>query len=324
MKQFMFSFLLICLMSELHTMELFKLIGNKEEMDVVKALGKMELEESMLNIQNAKGETPLMYTIKKDYRMVARELVWRGADLNKYDKKGRTALHEAALMGAESLVSFLITQGALIDKQDNQGKTALYDAILTKDGYLVSSLIKEGSSLSLKDIHGATPLALAVENNLVSMVELLLEFPATPINSQDDYLGSPLHTAVWYGQLGMVRELLKHQEINVNIKNADGDTPLYYAILWGDELLTSLLLSHGACPFSCSRTKDALSLATHILKHCNPSKVNRGNYAKIAHRVALQMQHLLQEREDESKKTYIDSAKEVLIALINTLVEVKC
>ena len=59
---------------------------------------------------------------------VSKELIAAGADINKEDNDGRTALWTAAAKGHTECLQELIAAGADINKEDNDGRTALWIA----------------------------------------------------------------------------------------------------------------------------------------------------------------------------------------------------
>ena len=69
-------------------------------------------------------ETPLMRASANGYIDTVQLLVARGADLNRADSGGRTALHYAAESGQHRVVEFLLNAGADPEQRDTWGYTA--------------------------------------------------------------------------------------------------------------------------------------------------------------------------------------------------------
>ncbi|XP_059297144.1 potassium channel AKT2/3-like isoform X1 [Lycium ferocissimum] len=121
------------------------------------------------------------------------------------DSKGRTPLHMAASKGHEECVMMLLRHGCNIHLQDVNGSTALWEAIAAKhhpifeilyhwasisDPYvagdllctaarrndltIMKELLKHGLLVDSKDRHGLTAIHVAIEENHVEMVKLLL------------------------------------------------------------------------------------------------------------------------------------------------------
>ena len=85
-------------------------------------------------------------------------LVEAGADLNKADNKGRTALMDAVLAFKVDVIHYLLAKGADVNKKDNEGCTCLMRA--SYGGYtdLVVYLLNRGADKLAKDNAGRTAL----------------------------------------------------------------------------------------------------------------------------------------------------------------------
>jgi hypothetical protein len=69
-------------------------------------------------------ETPLMSASTNGYIDTVQLLATRGADLNRTDSQGHTALHYAAERGHHTVVKFLLDAGADPSRRDASGYTA--------------------------------------------------------------------------------------------------------------------------------------------------------------------------------------------------------
>ncbi len=110
----------------------------------------------------------------------------------------------------------------------------------------VSTLIQEGANVNyLGSIgsHRLTPLMLAVRNDSLLGVRLLLEHGAE-VNWYNKFGSTPLISAAQGGNVDVVQELLVHGA-DVNRADNDGYTALMWAALSNPEV-TELLLRHGA------------------------------------------------------------------------------
>ena len=65
--------------------------------------------------------------LRRGHLDVTKYLISQGAEVNKGDNDGMTALHSAASRGHLDVTRYLISQGAEVNKGDNDGKTALHD-----------------------------------------------------------------------------------------------------------------------------------------------------------------------------------------------------
>ncbi|XP_042507547.1 potassium channel AKT2/3 [Macadamia integrifolia] len=133
------------------------------------------------------------------------ELLKASLDPNVGDSKGRTPLHIAASKGHEDCVLVLLKHGCNINIQDMIGNTPLWDAISTKhhsifrilyhctsisdphttgdllctaakrnDLSTMKELLSHGLNVDSKNRHGSTALQIAMSENHVEMVNLLV------------------------------------------------------------------------------------------------------------------------------------------------------
>ena len=112
---------------------------------------------------------------------VVETLIEAGADMERRDGEGMTALHHAiAANPNEDVAAKLIELGASIKARDRRERTPLHHI-----GYAASEhggvgiaflLLRSGADVQARDIHGQTPLHVAAnENENVGVVSLLLQ-----------------------------------------------------------------------------------------------------------------------------------------------------
>ncbi|KAL2457294.1 Potassium channel SKOR [Forsythia ovata] len=166
-----------------------------------------------------------------------RHLVEAGADPNKVDYNGRTALHLAASKGYEDIVQFLIQGRVEINIRDNFGKTPLYEAIKNSYDRVASLLVKAGASLSIDNAGNC--LCEAVANREIDFLKRLLANGINP-NSKNYDLRTPLHLAA---SEGLYPESVLLLETGASIFATDrwGKTPLDEAHIGGNKNLIKLL-----------------------------------------------------------------------------------
>ncbi|KAL2539651.1 Potassium channel SKOR [Abeliophyllum distichum] len=166
-----------------------------------------------------------------------RHLVEAGADPNKVDYNGRTALHLAASKGYEDIVQFLIQGRVEINIRDNYGKTPLYEAIKNSYDRVASLLMKAGASLSIDNAGNC--LCEAVANREIDFLKRLLANGINP-NSKNYDLRTPLHLAASEG-LYLESVLLLETGASVFATDRWGKTPLDEAHIGGNKNLIKLL-----------------------------------------------------------------------------------
>ncbi|KAL0380266.1 UNVERIFIED_CONTAM: Potassium channel SKOR [Sesamum angustifolium] len=123
-------------------------------------------------------------------------LVEAGADPNKMDYNGQSALHRAASKGYEDIIQFLVEKQVQINPRDHFGRTPLFEAIKNGHDRAASLLVRAGASLSTDDAGNCLCKAVARKD-----LDFLKRLLANGINSNSkNYdLRTPLHLAASEG-----------------------------------------------------------------------------------------------------------------------------
>lgn len=105
------------------------------------------------------NRTPLMHagSVLSDIKII-KYLIFKGADVNVQNNKGRSALHMSVVSINTDIINFLLNSGADINIIDNEGSTPLHWAAEIKRTNIMHILIKYGADLYTKDNMGNTPL----------------------------------------------------------------------------------------------------------------------------------------------------------------------
>ena len=123
-----------------------------------KTVRKMLEQGADPNVQDNSGYTALMYACRNGEPEMIQMLLDAKADLYVQDNSGETALTTACSnpRGNRDVITALITAGAELDKRNNNGMTALM--YLARNGYtgLMKLLIKDGADMNIKDAQGRT------------------------------------------------------------------------------------------------------------------------------------------------------------------------
>lgn len=145
------------------------------------ALALVRHPEFRFDHPNAAGETPLMLAALRGQVVLSRELLVRGARL---DRPGWTPLHYAASGGEPRLVEMLIGHGAPLDARAPNGNTALMMAARHGSEAGAWILLKAGAHPGLRNRDGlsAADFARSVERvTLATEIERLAAArPAAP------------------------------------------------------------------------------------------------------------------------------------------------
>ena len=118
--------------------------------------------------------TPLMYAIHRNDLDIAHFLVESGADVNQENRKGITALIEAAGNDHIEGVKFLLQSHVNIDQQNEYGVTALMSAVMSDSMSIAKLLIESKANPDLQNKYGTTALIIASIMGQVEIVELLI------------------------------------------------------------------------------------------------------------------------------------------------------
>ena len=186
------------------------------------------------------GWTPLDYATACGHAQAAQLLKqpWKEPCEKQYsidsvDRRGRRALHFAAVSGDVHLIEMLAEQGLDVSIGDDEGLTPLHRAATYGQLESLSTLLRLGGRESMTKVAGkyGTPLHQAVAGGHMDIVSLLLN-EGCPNNVVDSRGRSVLHIAVEYGQIQMI-EMLAEQGLDVNVGDVEGWTPLHDAAAFG-------------------------------------------------------------------------------------------
>lgn len=181
----------------------------------------MSKNEALYGKQKYTGET---------WQKLAKNLIEKGARIEKTDNKGVTPLMYALVGDQPLIAAYLLDAGAVLP--DDPSFFLVANAIGCEPA--VAKYLESGMNPDTKNASGFTALHYAAMFNYKGICRLLLEKNAQTEAKTAENLGyysglTPLHFAAVNGSADVARMLLE-RGASVNILSPDGKTPLHYAV----------------------------------------------------------------------------------------------
>eukprot|EP00833_Pecoramyces_ruminatium_P006729 jgi/Orpsp1_1/1180761/evm.model.c7180000074572.1 len=121
----------------------------------------------------------------------------------------------------------------------------LLKACIGNDTTQIPCIINETSSaLFYKTVQGYTPLHLAINNDNLEVVRMLLRCEKVNVNIYDKYGFSPIFYAILKKRYDILKMLINHPSVKINYKNITGLSPLLFAVVLNNKEALKILLSH--------------------------------------------------------------------------------
>ena len=246
--------------------------------------GHLKLAELLLStgaeidVVDEDRRTPLMLAAAGGHKDTLLYLIdhVQGANVNKKDCFGRTALHYASEKGHLKVVEQLVSKGARIDEADKDHFTPLVLAVKLQRFNTVYHLIRAGADvreLNSRNYEigggnlGTFILTHAISNNYIAEAGMLI---ASGVGIEGELDINPPRTALMWctekGHDSLVMQLIL-QGVNVNYQDLNGSTALHFAACFNHIPCGVLLVEAGAD--LTRRNKHsiaALDLATSVFK----------------------------------------------------------
>ena len=213
------------------------------------------------------GASPIADAARRQDGAALRALLRDGADIDRPQGDGATALHWAAYRDDLETVRLLIAAGAAVDPANALGVTPLWLAANNASPAVVEALLAAGGDANAALPSGETPLMTASRTGSAGVVRALLAHRADPHAREHAHKQTALMWAAAQGHPEVVRLLLAsgarvddrskvYPEVVSSSGNADrsgvfevmqgGYTPLLFAARRGDAAAARLLVAAGA------------------------------------------------------------------------------
>ena len=190
------------------------------------------------------GWRPLSVAASVGFGEMLKLLMDRGADPNKTNGGGGTALHAAAGLASAAHVRMLLERDANPNILDDNGDTPLSIAAKAGRDEAIELLLALKADPNLKTGKAWTALQYATDDGDLALTRLLLD-AKSDVNDATLTGWSPLHLAAANGHEAIVKLLLECGAI-CGAREKDGWTPLHLAAANGHEAIVQLLLDRGA------------------------------------------------------------------------------
>lgn len=179
-----------------------------------------------VNKRDSWGRSALWIAAQTGHLDCVRLLVEAGSELNAVSTSARLPLHVAVDEGHAEVVKYLIDEGADVDRADHNGRTPCHFAAFKGIVPVLEMLFKHNARYSARDREGLTPVHSAVQqSDNLPAIECLLQHGASP-HTPDDNGKTPLHSAAAKGSPAVF--LLLDAGADVTMRDCQGRTAYEY------------------------------------------------------------------------------------------------
>ncbi len=233
------------------------------------------------------GDTPLHRGLRS---IGITEVLFRAGAQMLPDATGATPLHFAAHLNLDSVIPILLQRGADIDRQDIDGDTALHDAIRTGSTMAGLALLRNGANHLIENDRKLTPLEIGHEAGQYDLVQLAMREIETPLhhaayrgelsrarlliqedaylNARDDRGFPPLFYAVMAGHLATT-EFLVDSGANIHAVSRFESNVIHVAVTSQQIETLEYLLEKGVSPNVGERIRGGNALH-NAARQCSP------------------------------------------------------
>lgn len=142
-----------------------------------------------------------------------RLFISRGADINRMNDNGETAIALAAWRGNLSAVKWLLDRGARINAPNRQW-SALHYAVFAGHAEAADYLIDQGADIEAQSTNGSTVLMMAIYEGREDLARKLLEKGADR-SPKNDWGDGALEWAMRFNHLNIARMVTNPEEFNI-------------------------------------------------------------------------------------------------------------
>ena len=214
------------------------------------------------------------------------KLLEKGVNIDIHKKMNNLTLllYIAIIDNLLNLTKLLIEKGVDINSLKYRD-SFLNLAIINKSSGIAKLLIEKGANINIQNYNNKTPLELAIDNDLIDIVKILIKKISEETNNPE------LHIAIRYESTKIVN-LLINEGVDINKPDNSGNTPLQSAIKNKLSEIAEILIEKGAdinTPDNSGNTPLHLAIKyrlTNIAKilinrKVNINAINNNNYTPL-------------------------------------------
>lgn len=197
-----------------------------------------------VNKPNLNGVTALMYAAENGHLNIVKILLDKGAEPNKIPDNGVTALIATSKAGYIAIAEKLIQNGAYVNSVDKQKSSALHYAAWYGDKKFVDLLLAY-NAVCQGDIYKITPFMISAYHGDTAILPLYFKDSTLNINRQDNFGYTALMYAVENNKVHSVNYLIENKA-DVNIKANNNLSAMAIAARNCNDTLVKILIDAGA------------------------------------------------------------------------------
>ena len=192
----------------------------------------------------------MLFALRFNHPDVARAIIKATSDidmaLSVIDSSGYTILHYAAFCNDDDLLDEMNSMSSLdylTENSDNPScSTPLHYAASNGNYKVVRWLLEHGASPNTENCMGQIPLLLAVKNNHIECVDLLLDI--SPVKEPDNYGQLAIHYAAVNTNLEMLDKVFKSYPDGIKKADTNGNYPYHNAVKSNDKDVLDFFYGH--------------------------------------------------------------------------------
>lgn len=195
-----------------------------------------------IDTRNKQQIASLINAVSKNDLKTVNALIAEKVDLNVADNRANFLLHYAATLADTKILKALLDAKAIIDVQNSSGKTPLFLAVSEQNIEAVKMLLSAGADPEIGRFQ-SQPLLEAINQKNIELVKLLLP-KIKDINVKSSKGENFLDAAIYHNDADELVELLLKAGANPSYINSYGETLLHQAVEKNNTKIVQLLLKH--------------------------------------------------------------------------------